>query len=169
MFRTPAPKRRRSAVESDDEEEDGPSPVKLGKHGEQLAPCGRPSFGANKVNKKYNSRYRNSENKNRLGGKLLELGRATGIVAFTLFGYDVSFEAAHSADRLRIFKSAAHYALTLAELQEILDHDEVEVESYIRGIVTAGIRLWKYEAPEEVIYLSYCAYFTYVTLSCMVD
>jgi antitoxin component HigA of HigAB toxin-antitoxin module len=67
----------------------------------------------------------------------------------------VSFEAAHSADRLRIFKSAAHYALTLAELEEILDHDEVEVESYIRGIVTAGIRLWKYEAPEEVIYLFY--------------
>ncbi len=68
MVRTPAPKRSKLAVESDEEEEDEPSPVKLGKHGEQLAPCGRPSFRANKVNKKYNSRYRNSENKNKLGG-----------------------------------------------------------------------------------------------------
>ncbi len=42
----------------------------------------------------------------------MELGRATGIVAFSRFGYDISFEAAHSADRLRIFKSAAHFALT---------------------------------------------------------
>ncbi len=82
----------------------------------------------------------------------MELGRATGIVAFTLFGYDVSFEAAHSADRLRIFKSAAWYALTEAELEEIFEHEEAEVESYVRGIVTAGIRLWKYEAAEEVIY-----------------
>jgi hypothetical protein len=87
----------------------------LGKNGERLAPCGRPSFGANKVNKKYNGRYRNSENKNKLGGKLMELGRATGIIALTLFGYDVSLEAAHSADPLRIFKSAAWpgYALSL--------------------------------------------------------
>jgi hypothetical protein len=147
-------------VESDGDEEEELTPVKLGKNGERLAPCGRPSFGANKVNKKYNSRYRNSENKNKLGGKLLELGRATGIVAFTLFGYDVSFEVAHSADRLRIFKSAAWYALTDAELEEIFQHEEAEVESYVRGIVTAGIRLWKYEAAEEVIYLSYCAYYT---------
>jgi hypothetical protein len=110
--------------------------------------------------KKYNSRYRNAENKNKLGGKLLELGRAAGIVAFTLFGYDVSFEGAHSADRLRIFKSAAWYALTDAELEEIFQHEEAEVETYIRSIVTAGIRLWKYEAAEEVIYLSYCAYYT---------
>ncbi len=90
----------------------------------------------------------------------MKLGRATGIVAFTLFGYDVFFEAAHSADRLRIFKSAAWYALTDAELEEIFQHEEADVESYVRGIVTAGIRLWEYKAAEEVIYLSYCAYHT---------
>ena len=108
----PTPKRRKILIESDGDGEEEITPVRLGKNGERFTPCGRPSFGANKVNKKYNNRYRNAENKNKLGGKLMKLGRATGIIAFTLFGYDVSLEAAHSADRLRIFKSAARYALT---------------------------------------------------------
>ena len=97
-----------------------PVPVRLGKKGEPLAPCDRPSFSANPVNKKYNSRYRNSENQNKLGGRLLDLGRATGLVAMTLYGFDVSLENAHSSDRMRIFVSAAWYALTDEELQEIL-------------------------------------------------
>ena len=54
----------------------------------------------------------------------MELGRAAGIIAFTLFGYGVSLEAAHSADRLRIFKSAAWYALTDDEIDEIFEHSE---------------------------------------------
>ncbi len=81
-----------------------------------MARCCRQAFSANSVNKKYNSLYRNSENQNKLGGKLLELGLATGLVAMALFGFDVSLEAAHSADRLRIFKSAAWYALTDGEV-----------------------------------------------------
>ena len=136
---------------SDDEDTPLITPVKLGKNGEKLAPCGRPVFSANPVNKKYNSRYRNSENQNKLGGKLLELGRATGLVAMALFGFDVSLEAAHAADRLRIFKSAAWYALTDSEVLEIMEHTEDQVDDYIKGIVTAGIRLWKYEAAEEVL------------------
>ncbi len=112
FFRTPASIKRSKSVskfvvESDDEDTALVSPVKLGKNGEQLAPCCCPSFSANKVTqKRYNSRYRNPENQNKLGGKLLELGRATGIVAVTLFGFDVSLEAAHSADSMLIFTSA---------------------------------------------------------------
>ncbi len=64
------------------------------------------------MNKKYNSRYRNSENTNRLGGKLLELGRAIGIVAMALYGFDVSLEAASTNERERIFRLAACYALS---------------------------------------------------------
>ncbi len=123
------------------------TPVKSGKNGEELAPFGRPSFSANAVNKKYNSRYRNELNQNRLGGKLLDLGKASGIVAFVLFGFDVSLEAAHSADRIRIFKSAAWYALTDEDIEEIF---RSRSRLYIKGLVTAGIRLWKYEAPEEI-------------------
>ena len=143
------PKRQRLLIESEDEDDESTPVVKLGKKGEPLAPCGRPSFSDNPVNKRYNSRYRNSENQNKFGGKLIDLGKACGIVAMTLFGYDVSFEAANSADRLRIFKSAAWYALTEEELAEILEHTEDQVDDYIKGIVTAGIRLWKYEAAEE--------------------
>ena len=143
------PKRQRLLIESEDEDDESTPVVKLGKKGEPLAPCGRPSFSDNPVNKRYNSRYRNPENQNQFGGKLIDLGKACGIVAMTLFGYDVSFEAANSADRLRIFKSAAWYALTEEELAEILEHTEDQVDDYIKGIVTAGIRLWKYEAAEE--------------------
>ena len=51
--------------------------------------------------------------------------------------------------------SAAWYALTDEELQEILEHTESEVDLYVKGIVTAGIRLYKYEASEEVCSVSY--------------
>ncbi len=69
-----------------------------------MAPCSRPSFSENAVNKKYNTRYRNSGNTNRLGGKLLELGRATGIAAIALYGFDVSLEAASTTERERLYR-----------------------------------------------------------------
>jgi hypothetical protein len=54
-------------------------------------------------------------------------------------------------------------------LDEIFQHDEAvqaDVDFYVKGIVTAGIRLLEYEAAEEVIYciyVSYCAYCAYYT------
>ena len=160
FFRTPSSVKRSKSqgkfvIESDDDDAPLHLPAKLGKHGELLAPCGRPAFSANPVNKKYNSRYRNPENQKKLGGKLLELGRAVGIVSFTLFGFDVSLEAAHAANRLRIFKSASWYALTDAEVKEIMEHTEAQVDDYIKGIVTAGLRLLKYQAGEEVYHVVY--------------
>jgi hypothetical protein len=143
FVRTPAPKRQRLVVESDGEGEEEPTPVRLGKNGERLAPCGA-------------------------SGKLMELGRATGIIAVTLFGYDVSFESAHSADRLRIFKSAAWYALTEAELDEMFQHEEADVESYVRGIVTAGIRLWKYEAAQPLLRRSFICLIVLIILICVI-
>ncbi len=95
-------------METDDDEDDTPSlKVKIGKRGLPLAPCGRPSFGSNPVNKIYNSRYRNPDNENRFQGRLPELGKATGIIAFTLFGFGVSLEVSAAADQRRIFESAA--------------------------------------------------------------
>jgi hypothetical protein len=90
------------------------------------------------MNKKYNSRYRNSENTNKVGGKLLELGRATGIVAMALYGFDVSLEAASTNERERIFRSAAWYALSDEDVEEIFSHDRVHVDDYIKSIVTTG-------------------------------
>ncbi len=48
------------------------------------------------------SQYRNPANNNKLGGKLLDLGRPTKILAMALYGFDVSLEAANTADRERI-------------------------------------------------------------------
>ena len=69
----------------------------------------------------------------------MELGKATGLVAMTLFGFDVSLELAHATDRLRIFKSAAWYALTEDEIKEIMEHDEAQVDDNVKGNITAGI------------------------------
>ncbi len=77
--------------------------MKLSKKEQPLAKCGRPFFSENAVNKKYNSRYRNSENTNRLGGKLLELGRATGIVAMGIVTTGIrlsKYEAAEEAHKV---------------------------------------------------------------------
>ncbi len=115
--------------------------MKLSKKGQPLAKCGRPSFSENTVNKKYNSRCRNSKNANRLGGKLLELGRATGIDAMALYGFHVSLEAASTDEREKIFISAAWYSLADEDVEEIFSHDRVHVDDYIKGIVTTGILL----------------------------
>jgi hypothetical protein len=64
----------------------------------------------------------------------LELGRATGIVVVTLFRFGMSLEAAHAADRLRVFKSAAWYAMSdgePGEVEEIMEHSEDQVDEYL--------------------------------------
>jgi hypothetical protein len=101
------PKGLGTIVSDDDEEATGLNlspPLKHSKRGQPLAQSGRPSFSANKVNKRFNSRYQNSANTNTLGGKLLELGRATGICALPLFGFEVSLEAASTIENERIFR-----------------------------------------------------------------
>jgi hypothetical protein len=69
---------------------------------------------------------------------------------------DVSLEGASTAERERIFRLGAWYAPSLAdeEIEEIFAHDEVQVQDYIKGIVTARIRGYKYEAAEERVRFS---------------
>ncbi len=68
-----------------------------------------------------------------------------------LYGFDVSLEAASTNERERIFRSAAWYALSDEDVEEIfqVSHDRGHVDDYIKGIVTTGILLYKYEAAEE--------------------
>jgi hypothetical protein len=66
-----------------------------------------------------------------------------------LYGFDVSLEAASTNERERIFRSAAWYALADEDVEEIFSYDRVHVDDYIKGIVTTGMRLYKYEAAEE--------------------
>jgi hypothetical protein len=83
----------------------------VGKPGQVLAACGRPTFSENVLSKKYNVRDRNAENDNKLDGRLVDLGRAGAIVAISLYGFDVSLEDYQAEiDRNHIFLSAAYYA-----------------------------------------------------------
>ena len=53
-------------------------------------------------------------------------------------------------DRTAIFKAAAHYSLTDAELDEILSCSDVPVlTAYIDGLFRAAVRLWKFIMPRE--------------------
>jgi hypothetical protein len=150
------------------------------KDGLKLTNSGRVSMSGNKVNEKYNASYRNSENTNRLLGRLLTLGQACGIVGVALYGADIPMEesgilkhilhilyilifklcilhilhiqyvflGAGHTDRLHILKSAAFYALTDEELEEILACDsEPVLKAYVMGVFRAAVRLWKFVMP----------------------
>ena len=45
-----------------------------------------------------------------------------------------------------------------------MDHTEDQVDDYIKGMVTAGLRLWKYEASEEVAKYLYYLWYLHVIL-----
>jgi hypothetical protein len=135
-------------LEDDGSDEESSPAGKVGKTGQVLSSCGRPSFSANTINKKFNCNYRNNENTNELGGKLFNLGRAAGLAAMVMFGFDVSLEDATYKDRQRIFLSAAYYALTDDEITEIMAADEVTLNLYIKNLVIAAIRVYKYEAGD---------------------
>jgi hypothetical protein len=47
------------------------------------------------------------------------------------------------------FSGLVHGMLLQTRIEEIFAHDEVQVQDYIKGIVTAGICCYKYEVAEE--------------------
>ncbi len=66
-----------------------------------------------------------------------------------LYGLDVSLKAASTTESERSFRLAAWYALSDEDIEEIFAHDKVLVDDYIKGIMTARMRLYKYEEAEE--------------------
>ena len=69
----------------------------------------------------------------------------------TYYAYhDFSLPVAGHNDRMIIFKSAAYYALSDEDLEEILSCDnEPVIRAYIIGLFRAAGRLWKYCMPVE--------------------
>ena len=58
------------------------------------------------------------------------------------------FLGAGHTDRLHILKSAAFYALTEEELEEIVACDsEPVLKAYLIGMFRAAVRLWKFAMP----------------------
>jgi hypothetical protein len=64
------------------------------------------------------------------------------------------------------FTNGSWYALTDDEVAENFQHSEGEVDFYIKGIMTAGIQIWKYEAPEALMCLIIliCLVHTYMSI-----
>ncbi len=124
---------------------------------------------ANHLNSKYDSAYYNSENENRLLGRLLTLGQTCGIISVCLYGPDIPMEQSGivlfaifcifcifrielhivvspcitgHAERLAILKSSAWYSLTDEELDEILScNDQPVLEGYVYNLFKSAVRL----------------------------
>ena len=81
-------------------------------------------------------------------GKTVTLGRACALVGVALMGPNIPIEEAGHEDRMRIFKSAAYYALTDEELKEILETEKAALRLFIKGLIQAPCRLLKYVGPQ---------------------
>lgn len=148
---TPA-KKRKISVDTDEGEvvdaEEFLAHERTDKKGRLLTSSGRPSVKKNAVNAKYGTNYRNSTVNRPLMGKTVTLGRACALVAVVLMGPNIPLEEAGHEERLRIFKSAAYYALTDEELEDILDTEEAALRLFLKGLIQAQCRLIKYVAPQ---------------------
>ncbi len=60
----------------------------------------------------------------------------------------MSLEDSAANDSLRIFTTAAYYALTEEEISEIMEADEITLNLYDKNLVIAAIRVYKYEAAD---------------------
>jgi hypothetical protein len=77
---------------------------------------GRTSF-KNELTKRYGSKYRDPDISEVLMGKLMPLGKAFGILAICMFGPNLPTEKHRHADRLRVWKNAAKYALNMNRIK----------------------------------------------------
>ena len=68
-------------------------------------------------------------------GKNVTLGRACALVAVALMGPNIPLEEAGHEERLRIFKSAAYYALTDEELEEILETEVADINHISKNLL----------------------------------
>ena len=139
-------KKAKAPSRSDDDEIGFHTPTsRKNKMGLELTPSGRPSVKKNQVNAKYGSNYSSSSSAEKILGKRLSIGRACALLGVVMLGPEIPLESAGHQDRMRIFKSAAHYCLSDEDLEDILDTKEAELEFYLQGIFRAACRLPRYE------------------------
>ena len=150
--RTTSSKQRKISLEREDhcvvDAEEFLAVERTDKKGRVLTSSGRPSVKRNAVNGKYGTNYRNSAVTNTIMGKTVTLGKACALVAVALMGPNIPIEEAGHEERMRIFKSAAYYALADEELEEILETEEAALRLFIKGLFQAQCRLLKYVGPQ---------------------
>ena len=126
------------------------TPDKTNKKGLVMTPGGRPSVKKLAVNEKYGTSYRNGRNTREIMGRKLSIGKACALLGIAHFGPNIPLEEAGHEDRLRVFKEAAHYALTDEELDDILNTDDAALRLFLVGIFRAQCRLIKFVGPAGV-------------------
>jgi len=125
----------------------GLTPAPVNRKGLACTSDGRPSVKRNEVSKKFSPSYRNPENKELFMGRSLPLGKAMALIATVQYGHNPPVDEHGHADRVNLFKSAAHYALIAEELKEILDTAEDVLRIYVKGLLSAGLFKIKMNLP----------------------
>jgi len=69
------------------------------------------------------------------------------LIATVQYGHNPPVDEHGHADRVNLFKSAAHYALIPEELKEILDTAEEVLRIYVKGLLSAGLFKIKMNLP----------------------
>ena len=80
-------------------------------------------------------------------GRSVTLGKAIALIATVQYGHSPPVDEHGHADRVNLFKSAAHYALIAEELEEILDTAEEVLRIYVKGLLIAGLFKIKMNLP----------------------
>jgi hypothetical protein len=80
-------------------------------------------------------------------GRQVTLGKAVSLLAHVLYGLEYPTEKSQHDQRVRLFRSAAYYALTDEEIDEVLEADEEALRVFLMGLVTAAIAKPRYELP----------------------
>jgi hypothetical protein len=136
-----------SPVASTEDISGGLTPAPVNRKGIACTSDGRPSVKRNEVSKRFTPSYRNPENKELLSGRPVSLGKAIALIATVQYGHSPPVDEHGHADRVNLFKSAAHYALIAEELEEILDTAEEVLRIYIKGLLIAGLFKIKMNLP----------------------
>ena len=139
--------RQFSPAASADDDSGGQTPGPVNRKGIACNYDGRPSVRRNEVSKKFTPSYRNPENKEMLLGRAVPLGKAMALLATVQYAHRPPVDEHGHADRLNLFKSAAHYALVPEELTEILDTAEDVLRIYIKGLLNAALYKIKNDLP----------------------
>ena len=109
----------------------------------------RRSLKTNNLRMAFPSSYRKPDNKNQLFGRTISLGKAFTVLLPAMFGVNVPTEKTQLALRERLFRSAAHYALSEDEVDIIFEADSKERELFLMGLVNASLAKIRYDMGEE--------------------
>ena len=135
-------------------------PISPGSAARTLSPSDKPRTKSgrisfkNQLTKLYGSKFRDPYNDELLMGQKLPMGKAMGIMAVIMYGPNLPTEKVRHAERLLIWRSAAHYSLSPEIIKTVLEwEDEDERLVYMQGLLNTGTLCIR-----NVLYNSACSH-----------